>query len=64
MLLSNGHTEARHYPLCVVAEEASIIRRRENNGYKTTAWLTLQAISANLGEEGFEVFKNTVNRLK
>lgn len=63
LLLSEGHTDAQHYPIGMVWDEARIIVERQNGAHATTAILTQLAVVSVLSKEGQREFKKTIKRL-
>lgn len=49
LLVSEGHTYARHYPVCIVWTEATIAQSRINQHLATEAVLVQGAILSALG---------------
>lgn len=63
MLLDHGHPDAGLYPIAMVRDEVSLVRRRLNNELVTTALLTQGAILSALSEEGGKYFKELSSSL-
>ena len=63
LLLANGHTGARHYPLGTLFTEAEIVAQRINQHEATRATLMQAAIGSVLSKKGARAFKETLEAL-
>ena len=63
LLLSEGHTEARKYPLAMLWHEANIVRARLHSIMRTEAILIQGAIASMLSKKGADGFEKTLKVL-
>lgn len=64
MLLAEGHTAARRYPIGMVWVEADIVRRRINHMLASESVVFFQMLGAVLnGKTGGKVFQKTIKEL-
>lgn len=64
LLLSEGHTHARRYPLATVGMEAEIVRRRINNRMVTESTLMQACIATVMnGKEGTRHYNKLIKEL-
>jgi hypothetical protein len=63
LLQSEGHPEARLYPVPLLWQELQIVRRRLNRVHATEATLTRMAVSSVLSKEAGKQFDKTVKKL-
>lgn len=65
LLLANGHTYARQYPLIAVWNEARIVRQRIGQRDSTNASLMLSAIQVGMScdKKAMDNFKNLSKRM-
>lgn len=61
--MSEGHWEARHYPVAMVWSEARIVRQRRAGRMKTEAALQEQVIAAVLSAKGHKQLTQTLKGL-
>lgn len=63
MVLGYGHTQAEHYTLGRLFDEAALIQERENNRIVTEATLLQLAIQSVLSKKAGREFAKTVKQL-
>lgn len=63
LLLAEGHTDARNYPIYRIGYEAHIVNERLNRLTTTNAILTQSAIGSCLSKEGNKSFNDLVKNL-
>lgn len=61
--MSEGHPEARRYPLPMLAHEVAIARDRINRQHVTNAVLTQGAIISAIDKQGAKEFQKQIKRL-
>jgi hypothetical protein len=62
-LLSNGHPEARLYPIGLVWDEARIVREHLNRQETTRATLLQMAVASVLSKDAAREFSRTIARI-
>ena len=64
LLVSEGHTHARRYPVCIVWTEATIAQQRVNAQMAADATLMHQVVMTVMGgKESFDALRNTLKGL-
>lgn len=61
--MANGHTEARHYPLGMVFDEAALVEERENGRIVTEALLLQSAVGSILSSKAKTAFTKQIKGL-
>lgn len=63
LLMAEGHPDARHYPIGMVWDEASLVVSRINRAHATDALLIQLAVGAVLSKKGAQEFSKQIKRL-
>lgn len=61
--MSQGHPDARHYPLCTLWHEADLARKRINLGHVTEALLIQSAVASLLDKQAAKDFQSLIRKL-
>lgn len=63
LLLSEGHADARYYPIGMVWDEAKLVVERRNRQFATEALLTQLAVASLLSKKEAKEFSKQIKRL-
>lgn len=63
LLLSEGHADARHYPVAVVWSEARIVRERNNNRRLRDTAVTQLVLSSLFGKKAAKELEKLLNKV-
>lgn len=63
LLLSEGHAEARHYPVAVVWSEARIVRERHSDRRHRDSTVTQLILGSMFGKQAGKLLKETLEQV-